>query len=109
MSYIQQLPYDRNSVEEVIKLWLSWCRDVMLLKYNCEDAVTNLDKLDDIKSWANMLTILEIKEFINNLNRMLVNLSYNANLHLLFEVTMLDMPKKEKRAEYAINSSGVNN
>ena len=70
---------------------------------------TNLDKINDIKSWANMLTILEIKEFINNLNRMLVNLSYNANLHLLFEVIMLDMPKKEKRAEYAINSAGVNN
>lgn len=107
--YIQQLPSDRNSVEEVIKLWLSWCRDVMLLKYNCEDAVTNVDKINDIRSWANMLTILEIKEFINSLNRMLVNLSYNANLHLLFEVIMLDMPKKEKRADYAINSAGVNN
>jgi DNA polymerase-3 subunit delta' len=109
LSYIQQLPSDRNRVEEVIKLWLSWCRDVMLLKYNCEEAITNLDKINDIKSWANMLTILEIKEFINSLNRMLVNLSYNANLHLLFEVIMLDMPKKEKRADYAINPAGVNN
>jgi DNA polymerase-3 subunit delta' len=107
--YIQQLPSDRNSMEEVIKLWLSWCRDVMLLKYNCEDAAINVDKINDIKSWANMLTILEIKEFINSLNRTLVNLSYNANLHLLLEVIMLDMPKKEKRADYAINSVGVNN
>jgi DNA polymerase-3 subunit delta' len=102
--YIQQLPSDRNSMEEVIKLWLSWCRDVMLLKYNCEDAAINVDKINDIKSWANVLTILEIKEFINSLNRTLVNLSYNANLHLLLEVIMLDMPKKEKRADYAINS-----
>jgi DNA polymerase-3 subunit delta' len=109
LSYIQQLPSDRNSVEDVIKLWLSWCRDVMLLKYNCEDAIINLDKINDIKLWANMLTILEIKEFISSLNRMLVNLSYNANLHLLFEVIMLDMPKKEKRADYATNSAGVNN
>ncbi len=107
--YIQQLPSDRNSVEEIIKLWLSWCRDVMLLKYNCEEDVINLDRIIDIKSWANMLTILEIKEFINSLNKMLVNLSYNANLHLLFEVIMLDMPKKEKRADYAMNSAGVNN
>ena len=107
--YIQHLPSDRNSVEEIIKLWLSWCRDVMLLKYNCEEDVINLDRIIDIKSWANMLTILEIKEFINSLNKMLVNLSYNANLHLLFEVIMLDMPKKEKRADYAMNSAGVNN
>jgi len=109
LSYIQRLPSDRNGVEEMIKLWLSWCRDVMLLKYNCEDAVTNLDKINDIKLWANTLTILEIKEFINSLNRMLLNLSHNANLHLLFEVIMLDMPKKEKRADYAINSAGANN
>jgi len=109
LSYIQQLPSDRSSVEDMIKLWLSWCRDVMLLKYNCEDAVTNLDKINDVKLWANMLTILEIKDFISSLNRMLVNLSYNANLHLLFEVIMLDMPKKEKRADYATNSAGVNN
>ena len=109
LSYIQQLPSDRNNAEEMIKLWLSWCRDVMLLKYNYEDAVTNLDKINDIKLWANSLTILEIKEFIGSLNRMLLNLSYNANLHLLLEVIMLDMPKKESRADYAINSAGANN
>jgi DNA polymerase-3 subunit delta' len=107
--YMQQIPSDRNSVEEIIKLWLSWCRDVMLLKYNCEEDITNLDKLNDLKSWANMLTIIEIKEFINSLNKMLVNLSHNANLHLLFEVIMLDMPKKEKKADYSVNSAGVNN
>ncbi len=107
--YMQQMPSDRNDVEEIIKLWLSWCRDVMLLKYNCEEDITNLDKLNDLKSWANMLTIIEIKEFINSLNKMLVNLSYNANLHLLFEVIMLDMPKKEKKADYSIHSAGVNN
>jgi len=107
--YIQQLPSDRNNAEEVIKLWLSWCRDVMLLKYNCEESITNLDKMNDVKLWANMLTILEIKEFINSLNSMLVDLSYNANLHLVYEVIMLDMPKKEKRVEYAANSVGVNN
>ena len=107
--YMQQMPSDRNSVEEIIKLWLSWCRDVMLLKYNCEEDITNLDKLTDLKSWANMLTIIEIKEFINSLNKMLVNLSYNANLHLLFEVIMLDLPKKEKKADYSMNSAGVIN
>jgi len=107
LSYVQQLPSDRGGAEETIKLWLSWCRDVMLLKYNCEDAVTHLDKLNDVMTWANMLTVLEIKDFIDSLNKMLVYLSYNANLHLLFEVLMLDMPRKERRADYALNSAGA--
>ncbi len=107
LSYIQQLTWDRAVAEETIKLWLSWCRDVMLLKYSCEDAITHIDKLNEVRTWANMLTVLEIKDFIDSLNKMLVYLSYNANLHLLFEVLMLDMPRKEKRAEYALNSAGA--
>jgi DNA polymerase-3 subunit delta' len=107
LAYILQLPSDRAGAEETIKLWLSWCRDVMLLKYNCEDAVTHIDKLNDIRTWANMLTVLEIKDFIDSLNKMLVYLSHNANLHLIFEVLMLDMPRKEKRADYALNSAGA--
>jgi uncharacterized membrane protein len=54
-----------------------------------------------------MLTLLEIKDFIDSLNKMLVYLTYNANLHLLFEVLMLDMPRKERRADYALNSAGA--
>lgn len=107
LSYVAQLPSDRGSAEETIKLWLSWCRDVMLLKYNCEDAVTHLDRTAEIRTWANMLTVLEIKEFIDSLNKMLVYISFNANLHLLFEVLMLDMPRKERRAEFALNSVGT--
>jgi len=104
LSYIQQLPSDRSSIEDIFKLWLSYCRDVLLIKYNCDEGVSNLDRANDLKSWANMLTIFEIKEFINSLNESLNHLSYNANVHLLFEVLMLDMPKKEKRAEYMVNS-----
>ncbi|MDD5313156.1 MAG: DNA polymerase III subunit [Dehalococcoidia bacterium] len=108
LSYAQQIASDRSGAEQVIKLWLLWCRDVMLIKYNCEDEITNLDHKDDLKNWANMLTVLEIKDFMDNLNKALVNLTYNANLHLLFEVLMLDMPRKEKRAEYMMHSAGLN-
>jgi DNA polymerase-3 subunit delta' len=103
--YVQQLPSDRNGAEDILKLWLLWCRDVLLVKYNCDGAVINIDCVKDLKAWANMMTVPEIKEFIDCLNRAVVNLSRNVNLHLLFEVIMLDMPRKEKRGEYAINSS----
>ncbi len=105
LSYVQQLPSDRNSAEEILKLWILWCRDVLLIKYNCDGAVVNIDCVEDLKAWANMLTVPEIKEFIDCLNMSTINLNRNMNLHLLFEVIMLDMPRKEKRGEYAINSS----
>lgn len=98
-SYIQQLPSDRKGAAEIFALWTSWCRDVLLMKYNCEEGVTNLDRMPDLKTWAGMLTVPEIKDFIDCLNAAAVNLSYNANLHLVLEVLMLDMPRKEKRAD----------
>jgi len=104
-TYIQQLPSDRASAEELLKLWMSYCRDVLLIKYNCDGAVANLDRQNDLKAWANMLTVHEIKEFIDSLNEALTYLSYNANLHLIFEMVMLEMPKKEKRGDYMVNSA----
>jgi DNA polymerase-3 subunit delta' len=104
-SYIQQLPSDRNSIEDVLKLWLAYCRDVLLIKYNCDEAISNLDRVSDLKSWSNMLTVTEIKEFIDRLNDALRYLSSNANLHLLLEMLMLDMPKKEKRGDYVTGLS----
>ena len=106
LTYIQQLPSDRNNVEEILQLWLLYCRDVMLIKYNCDVTVSNLDRMQDLKSWSNMLTVFEIKGFINSLNEALSYLTYNANVHMLFEVLMLDMPKKEKRADYTASSVG---
>jgi DNA polymerase III subunit delta' len=99
ISYIQQLPSDRKGASEIFSLWISWCRDVLLMKYNCEEAVINLDRINDLKTWAGMMTVPEIKDFIDCLNSAMVNLSYNANMHLLLEVLMLDMPRKEKRAD----------
>jgi DNA polymerase III subunit delta' len=99
LSYIQQLPSDRKGASEIFTLWISWCRDVLLMKYNCEGAITNLDRINELKSWAGMMTVPEIKEFIDCLSGALANLGYNANLHLLMEVLMLDMPRKEKRAD----------
>jgi DNA polymerase-3 subunit delta' len=99
LSYIQQLPSDRKGITDILSLWISWCRDVMLMKYNCEAAVTNLDRINDLKTWAGMMTVPEIKEFIDCLNFSVTNLSYNANLHLVMEVLILDMPRKEKRAD----------
>jgi DNA polymerase-3 subunit delta' len=103
-AYVLQLPNDRNLIEDMLKTWLAWCRDVLLLKYNCQEAVVNIDYLNDLTAWSNMLTVHELKEFIDSLKKSLVNLSANANVHLLLEVLMIDMPKKEKRPEHMINT-----
>jgi DNA polymerase-3 subunit delta' len=106
ISYVQQLPVDRSGSEDLLRLWLSYCRDVMLIKYNCDGGVANLDRMNDLRSWASTLTVPEIKERIDSLCQALADLASNANVHLLFEVLMLRVPKKERRVDFAVNSAG---
>jgi DNA polymerase-3 subunit delta' len=98
LNFIQQMPSDRNSVADMIRLWTSWYRDVMLVKYGCESLVINIDYIPELKSHADILTISEITDFLGCMNDAMINLNYNVNLHLQLELLMLDMPKKEKKA-----------
>jgi DNA polymerase-3 subunit delta' len=93
--YISRFGSDRKSAEELIRLWLNWWRDVMLVKYDCKQATTNVDSLPVLEEWAQTLNLAEIGDFIGCLQRSWDQISRNANVRLVLEVLMLDMPKKE--------------
>ncbi|MBM4446846.1 MAG: DNA polymerase III subunit delta' [Chloroflexi bacterium] len=95
-NYAAKLGNDRKSAEEMIKLWFAWWRDVMLTKCGCEHAITNVDYAPILEKWAQVLSLLEIKDFINRLQQALNQIAINANLRLVFEILMLNMPRKER-------------
>ena len=95
-NYAAKLGNDRKSAEEMIKLWLAWWRDVMLTECGCEHAITNVDYTSILERWAQVLSLLEIKDFINRLQQALNQIAINANLRLVFEILMLNMPRKER-------------
>ncbi|MBC8276181.1 MAG: hypothetical protein H8E40_14590, partial [Chloroflexi bacterium] len=89
-----KLGNERKSAEETIKLWLVWWRDVMLTKCGCKHT-TNIDYISKLEKWAQVLSLLEIRNFIDSLRQSLNQIAVNANLRLIFEILMLNMPKKE--------------
>ena len=93
--YVAQIAGDRKLVEEVLKLWLTWWRDVMLAKCGCGQAITNVDAIAIIEEWTQALSMDEIKDFIASLQTSLEQIAKNANVRLVLEVLMLDMPKKK--------------
>ncbi len=93
--YAAQFGSDRKPAEEVIKLWLAWWRDVMLTKCGCRQAITNVDYALSLEEWGQTLSLPEVKDFIHSLQKSLGQISRNANLRLVFEILMLDMPRKE--------------
>lgn len=101
--YVAQFGTDRKSAEDLIKVWLSWWRDIMLVKYDCKQIITNIDSLSIIEEWAQKLNIADINNFISYLQRSLYQIPQNANVRLVLEVLMLDMPKKEDVVPRAIS------
>ena len=106
-SYTAKLGNERKSAEEIIKLWLDWWHDVMLTKCDCKQAITNVDHIPTLEKWAQVLSLLEIRNFISNLHKSLSQIAMNANLRLVFEILMLDMPKKEVKQGQMISSEPV--
>lgn len=102
--YAIQLGSDRKSVEELINLWLTWWHDVMLTKCGYRQAITNIDHATTLEEWAQILSLPDIKEFLINLQKSLTQISRNANLRLVIETLLLDMPRKEVKHGHTISS-----
>ena len=94
-----QFAQDRGSVQEVLDLWLDWWRDLLLVKVNCGDIITNIDRLDTLTEMAEGYHLAQIKAFIDSIQAAGEQLKQNANPRLVLEVLMLDMPGKEGRSE----------
>lgn len=86
----------RKNAESVINLWLLWWHDLLLVKNNCSESITNIDFTAVFEKWARVLDIVDIKIFINCLQNSLSLILKNANIRLTLEVLMLDMPETGK-------------
>lgn len=90
-----QFSRNRDSVREVLDLWLWWWRDLLLVKSGCANLTTNIDKASILHHQALGYSLSQIKGFIESLLAALDQLEKNANPRLVFEVLMLNIPKKE--------------
>lgn len=98
LSYAAKLGDNKRLAEEILKSWLSCWRDIMLIKYNCKETVTNSDYLGAFDELCQKLTSKEMENFVDSLNRSLGYITTNANPRLVLEVVLLNMPKLRKNS-----------
>jgi DNA polymerase-3 subunit delta' len=103
-AYAAKLGSDRKSAEEVINLWLTWWRDMMLIKCDCSQAITNVDQISVLEKWVHTLSLSQVRNFIDSLQKSLSQIALNANLRLVLEILMLEMPRKEETRGHAISA-----
>jgi DNA polymerase-3 subunit delta' len=96
MAYAAKLGDSRMLVEETLKTWATFWRDIMLIKNGCKEAVINSDYLAKLETVAQKATLAEVRDFISVLTRSLGYIASNANLRLAMEVVLLNMPRTER-------------
>jgi DNA polymerase-3 subunit delta' len=76
-------------LDEIIKLWQGWWRDLLLVSSDCEDLVVNVDFIDSLQRTAEQYPFSEAEEAVRDLEAALEQLDRNVNSRLAMEVLLL--------------------
>jgi len=104
-TYVAQLAAQfsqrRGFVQEVLNIWLDFWRDLLLIKADFAEAITNVDIEKTLTDLAIGFSLAEIRAFIRGIQAAKQQLKQNANPRLVLEVLMLNMPeRKRERVRY---------
>lgn len=90
--YAQRLSQSPDDLPEVLDLWLSWWRDLLLIKGGSSTEVTNVDREATLRAQAQGYSLTQVRDFIGALRAAAWQLEHNANTRLALEVLMLSLP-----------------
>ena len=90
-----QFSQNRRMVQERLDLWLDWWHDLMLVKVDCNDTVTSIDRLATLIEMVRGYSLAQIKAVVNSIQAAKEQLRQNANPQLVLEVLMLDIPRRK--------------
>ncbi|MEQ4487777.1 MAG: DNA polymerase III subunit delta' [Dehalococcoides mccartyi] len=83
---------NRAEAEEVLDMWLGLFRDMLLLKADAGQNMTNIDYKDILYQACGGLGLVDIRAGIDNILKAQSQLRANANPRLCLEVLMLSLP-----------------
>ncbi len=92
---VAQFNKSRDSVQAVLDLWLDWWRDLMLVKVNCSEGITNIDLEAVLEEMSRGYGLAEIRAFLAQIQAAKEQLKQNANPRLVLEVLMLSIPERK--------------
>jgi len=92
LAYAATLSRDPALAREVLALWLSWWRDVLLLVSGSRVSVTNIDQATVLRQQASRVTLRQAQRMVTQLQFVTKSLDQNVNLRLALEVLLLSLP-----------------
>lgn len=93
-SYAEKLAGEKDGLRNVLLLWLSFWRDVLLRAGGSSTPPANIDRSEEIDSLARRLPLAEARRVVSGLEQALERLDANVNPRLLVEALLLDWPRR---------------
>ncbi len=94
LEYAQQISLNPEAVPELLHLWLSWWRDLLLAASGSSVGITNVDREDTLRIQAQRYSLGQVRDFVEALRASVWRLERNANTRLTLEVLMLSLPTR---------------
>ena len=82
-----------DAVYSSLDLWLSWWRDILLVRSGCPELVTNVGSIARLSVQANRYEIGQLCSFLSGVELARIQLQQNVNARLAIEVMLLGMPQ----------------
>ncbi|MBP7961620.1 MAG: AAA family ATPase [Caldilineaceae bacterium] len=84
---------DNRRLFDLLALWISWWRDVMLAQAGSPESCSNIDHLSDIQTLARSLSAQAVQAYLYTLERIEKYLHHTTNTRLALDVLALRMPR----------------
>lgn len=91
-AYAEELAKQKSETGNILQIWTSFYRDVLLLQTGSDVPITNIDWIAEIQALTQSVDVEKAKEMITTIDRTQTLLSKNVNDRLTLEVLMLDLP-----------------
>lgn len=86
---------DKAALRDILEIWLTYWRDVLLQSHDCPVKPCNSDRADEIRALAARTAVRDAQGALQATRRTMDALSTNANLRLALDALLLDYPGLE--------------
>ena len=93
MRYAERLSREKANAANVLHLWSSWWRDILLLQNGCREQVVNIDRLDLLQREARRYDGQQVRAFLEASAATARYLEQNVNPRLALELLLLRLPR----------------
>ncbi len=88
---------DREALEGRLQTWLGWWRDLLLIKGDFAQGITNVDQEEALSNWGGLLSLEDVLVFIKTIVNTLDSLEKNVNPRLALDALMIEAPGRDTR------------